>query len=223
MINFDPSNPFPLLDLDSYSYKEAQDHSKLVDEWLGFKSENVEENIREQKKPSSHSIPQQNWEHLSVQAMQTPYVELRNILDLLNLEIGDHVVDLGCAYARMGFIMGAHYPKMYFSGYELEDLRVLEAKRNLAPRSYANVQVHAADLVSSSFQMPEAQVYFIFDYGSEQAVRKTLFDLQLIAKGKRIQVVARGKLVRFWIHKEHPWLAEVEPPRHFSHFSIYTS
>lgn len=223
MINFDPSNPFPLLDLNSYSYKEAQDHSKLVDEWLGFKIENIEENIRKQKKTRSHSIPQQNWEHLSVQAMQTPYVELRNILDLLNLEIGDHVVDLGCAYARMGFVMGIHYPEMHFSGYELEDLRVLEAKRNLAPRSYTNVQVHAADLVSSSFQMPEAQIYFIFDYGSEQAVRKTLFDLQLVAKGMRIQVVARGKLVRFWIHEEHPWLAEVEPPRHFSHFSIYTS
>lgn len=223
MIVFNPADPFPLLELNSYNYKEAQDHSVLVDDWLGFNIDKVEENIRTQQKVTHCSLPQQNWEHLSVQAMQTPYIELRNILQLLDLNDGGHIIDLGCAYARMGFVIGALYPEMHFAGFELEALRVLEAKKNLAPWSYTNVQVHTADLASSSFQMPEAEAYFIFDYGSEQAVRKTLFDLQRVARRRQIQVVARGKLVRFWIHKEHPWLAEVEPPRHFSHFSIYQS
>lgn len=223
MILFDSENLFPLLKLESYTYKEAQEHSLLVDKWLGFNVEEVELKIRSQEKSQHGSVPQQNWQHLSVQAMQTPYVEIRNILDLLNIQVGDHIVDLGCAYARMAFIVGKHYPQVGFSGYELEELRINEAQRVLSLHSFANIHLHVADLASAEFQMPEAEIYFIFDYGSEPAVRKTLRDLQKTAQKKKIQVVARGKLVRFWIHKEHPWLAEVEPARHFQHFSIYES
>lgn len=223
MILFDPENLFPLLKLESYAYKEAQEHSLLVDKWIGFNVDEIEMKIRSQEKSQPGSVPQQNWQHLSAQAMQTPYVEIRNILDLLDIQAGDHIVDLGCAYARMAFIVGKHYPQVGFSGYELEELRIHEARRILRLHSFANIHLHVADLASADFQMPEAEIYFIFDYGSEPAVRKTLRDLQKTAKKKKIQVVARGKLVRFWIHKEHPWLAEVEPARHFPHFSIYNS
>lgn len=222
MILFSEDTPYPLLPLDSYSYKEAQDHSAFVDAWLGFHLEQTEEKVRAQAK-DIHSNEHQNWEHLSVQAMQTPYVEIRNILDLLQLTPGAHVVDLGCAYGRMGFVLGAHHQDIHFRGYELENERVLEVSRILATKNYPNIKVFTADLSSSEFSMPVADVYFIFDYGNEAAVRKTLQDLQVIAQKKAIEVVARGRLSRFLIHKENPWLAEVNSPRHFSHFSIYKS
>ncbi|WP_413612979.1 SAM-dependent methyltransferase [Bdellovibrio sp. HCB-110] len=222
MIEFDAKDPFPLLSLDSYTYKEAQDHAILVDEWLGLQIQNCEGKVRA-RSASDTDVAQQNWEHLSPQAFQTPYVEIRNILDLLNLSAGKHIVDLGCAYGRMGFVLGAHYPGVHFRGYELEPARVLEAQRILATYSYTNIAIHVADLAAEDFVLPEADVYFIFDYGSENAVKKTLGDLQKIAQKRSIEVVARGRLSRFLIHKEHPWLAEIHAPRHFHHFSIYQS
>lgn len=222
MIEFAAHDPFPLLPLESYTYKEAQDHATLVDEWLGFHIQTCEEKVRNHS-PSDPNVIQQNWEHLSPQAFQTPYVEIRNILDLLNLSAGKHIVDLGCAYGRMGFVLGTHYPRVHFSGYELEPTRVLEAQRVLAAYSYSNIAIHVADLASESLVLPDADVYFIFDYGNERAVKKTLGDLQKIAQKRSIEVVARGRLSRFLIHKEHPWLAEIHSPRHFPHFSIYQS
>ncbi|WP_295900221.1 SAM-dependent methyltransferase [uncultured Bdellovibrio sp.] len=222
MISFDANNPFPLLELDTYSYKEAQDHAVLVDEWLGFQIDSCEEKVRSRSK-TQENVPQQNWEHLSVQAFQTPYMEIRNILDLLSLTPGKHIVDLGCAYGRMGFVLGAHHKDIRFSGYELEQERVLEAQRVLSRFSYPEINFYTADLSASEFVLPEADVYFIFDYGNESAVKKTLVDLQKIAQKRSIEVIARGRLSRFLVHKEHPWLSEVETPRHYPHFSIYRS
>lgn len=221
MISFDPRNPFVFLPLESYSYKEAQDHSVSVDDHLGFRLQEVEERIRAR----TQEIPEnnQNWDHLSVQAFQTPYVELRNILELLNLKPQDHVVDLGCAYARMAFVMGTHFPEIVFSGYELEKERVEETLRVLKSWPAQNISVYTANLALESFVPPQADVYFIFDYGNEDAVSKTLRDLQTVARERSIQVVARGRLSRFLIHRDHPWLAEIETPRHFAHFSIYHS
>lgn len=223
MIVFNEKDPYPLLSLDSYTYKEAQDHAARIDQFLGFNLEQIEDQIRQNSLIVENAGSQQNWEHLPVQAMQTPYVELRNILSLLDPTPHSHIVDLGCAYARMAFILGQHYPQVRFSGYELEGLRVQEAQRVLHSFHYPNVQILTQDLTSVDFRIPLADIYFIFDYGTPAAVRQTLQDLKEIALSRKIRVVARGKLVRFWIHKENPWLGEINEPLHFDHFSIYNS
>lgn len=220
MIKFDPQDLFPLYSLDAYTYSEAQAHAAWVDQELGFEISAVEKKIRKENKCEDQ---QQNWQHLSPQAFQTPYVELRNIVELLELQPEDHLVDLGCAYGRMGFVIGCHKSQARFTGFELEELRVIEAKRVLLKRGFRNVHFVQGDLSSVSFVIPLANVYFIFDYGSAEAVQKTLEDLRKLAQTQQIKVVARGKLVRFWIHKEHPWLAEVNQAQHFAHFSIYRS
>ncbi|XGC81222.1 SAM-dependent methyltransferase [Bdellovibrio bacteriovorus] len=219
MIPFNTQDPFPLLELDKYSYQEAQDHAALVDQWLGFDLERVEKEI------SKSTKGQQNWSHLSVQAFQTPYVELRNILEILKSLSPKHIVDLGCAYARMAFVIAEHCPDIHFTGYELEPLRVIETNRVFTQKykDKISITIEARDLSDLNFTPPAADVYFIFDYGSEAAVKKTLNDLKLIALQKPIVVVGRGRLTRFLIHKEHPWLSEVNTPLHFAHFSIYSS
>lgn len=216
---FDPKNPYPLLPLDSYTYAEAQTHSVFVDEWLGFECSRVEEVIRGLPKEAS----QQNWEHLSLQAFQTPYAEIHNILNLLDLKDGHRVVDLGCAYARMAFVMEKHFPQCTFAGFELETLRAQEARRVFLKHTGKEVSVTAQDLSAEDFTPPIADVYFIFDFGSQKSVEKTLLDLKKIAQQNPITVVGRGKLSRFCIHKDHPWLAEINPPQHFPQFSIYRS
>lgn len=217
---FDTQNPFPLLPLTDYAYHEAQAHAALVDDWLGFECLEVENQIRSLPKNAGEH---QNWEHLSLQAFQTPYCEIHNILDLLQLQPGQHIVDLGCAYARMAFVLHRHYPQCGFTGFELEALRVQEAQRVFFHHTGKNLTAFAQDLSAADFAPPQADIYFIFDFGNQRAVEKTLNDLKDLARRQSITVVARGKLSRFCIHKDHPWLTAIQEPQHFAHFSIYQS
>lgn len=218
MIPFDESNPYPLLSFDAYSYQEAKDHAVLVDDWLGFECERAEALVRARTGNEA-----QNWGHLSSQAFQTPYVELRGILDLLKPQPGETLIDLGAAYGRLGFVMAAHYPETHFLGFEVEEARVVEAYRVMKRQGLPNAQVKVADLVDPTFSLPVADYYFIFDYGHEKDVRQTLENLRQVARHNPIQVVARGRLSRALIHNENPWLASVYQPMHFAHFSIYRS
>jgi precorrin-6B methylase 2 len=221
MIQFREEDLYPLLDFDAYTYQEAKDHALLVDDFLGFECELAEASIRHGTKNASEA--QQNWEHLSVQAMQTPYVEIRGILNLLNPRAGESLVDLGAAYGRMGLVMAKHFPDTEFFGFEIEVARVQEAQRVMKLHNIDYSKMIAADLCGENFNLPLADYYFIFDYGHERDVRRTLNDLKHIARSRAIQVVARGRLSRALIHEDHPWLHLVNEPRHFAHFSIYRS
>jgi precorrin-6B methylase 2 len=218
-IQFDFENPFPNLEFGSYSYAMAKEHAAQVDSFLGFNCHAIESSL--QKPAAVASMPQEAWIGLDVQSFMTPYVEIRTALELMNLQAGDRLVDLGCGYARMAHIIGRHHPGIYFIGYELVRERVCEANRVLAPFQYANVRVEERDLTSSAPE--EASHYFIYDYGSNLAIQKTLSDLQEVAKRRPIQVVGRGRASRMIIHRDHPWLCEVHPPRHFDTFSIFQS
>lgn len=184
-IKFDPSSPFPLLSDDEHSYQEAQAHSVVVDEWIGFRTAEIETKLlqsRDYDVQADASIPVNFWRGLPVQALQTPYTEIRSILALLNPQKGEFVVDLGCGYGRMGFVVGMHYPDVKFIGYELVDERVQEGLRLLQQFNYPLSHIETRDLTDPNFVPATAQYYFIFDFGSAPAIDKTLEDLRSIAQ-----------------------------------------
>lgn len=214
MIEFSSLNPFPHYEAGSYSYLEAKEHATAVDQWLGFEIAGIEERLVSRS-------GQEIWQHLDAQAFQTPYLEIRTLLESLQLPSASKVIDLGCGYGRMAHVIGRHFPDLQFLGYEIVRERVSEGLRVLAGFSYLNVQLSALDLTESS---PEsADCYFLYDYGTVPAIEKTLQDLREISRSRPIQVVARGRASRFLIHKDNAWLSEVNPPRHFETFSIYQS
>lgn len=221
MIPFDPNCPFPLLEPGSHTYREAQDHSALVDTWLGFEIEKIEDEILEDLSLSRGG--QQLWVGLPIQALQTPYTELRFILNRLDLRANQTIVDLGAGYGRLGFVVGRHAPGIRFIGYELVRARVEEAKRRLAAFEYPNVEMHEADLAAFSFVPAEADAYFLYDYGTREAIDKTLEDLKQVAARRPIIVIGRGRASRDAIERGQPWLSQVVEPDHFDHFSIYRS
>lgn len=225
-INFDPKNPFPVLTYNDWSYQEAQEHSVLVDEWLGFKTAEVEAKLmssQEYNVQADRNIPVQCWRGLPVQALQTPYSEIHWILSLLNLNETSTVVDLGCGYGRMAFVMGHHYPHAHFIGFELVAERVAEAQRVLQKFNYPQVQVSTQDLTDPDFVIPLADHYFIFDFGSAPAVDKTLEDLKKIARNKSISVIARGRYIRHRIYQSHPWLSSICEPKVYDTFTLFKS
>ena len=228
MFEFDPANPFPILNEGELSYAEEQAHSVEVDKWLGYLTEPIERAI--ENKVSSSEVSnrgvtgeQQLWIGLGTQRLQTPYMEIRRLLEKIAPRKGDTVIDLGAAYGRMGFILERHHPDVNFVGYEFVDERVREAQRIFARHGLSRSRVEKADLSDAEFFLPPAPFYFLFDYGARRAIEKTLQDLQIIARSRAITVIGRGRASRNAIERNHPWLSGVRPPEHFSHYSIYKS
>ncbi|MBO9665473.1 MAG: methyltransferase [Bdellovibrio sp.] len=225
-IPFDPTGPFPLISDEEHTYQEAQEHSVVIDEWLGFRTAEIETALLKSKNydiQADQTIPVNFWRGLPVQALQTPYTEIRSILKLLDPKADETVVDLGCGYGRMGFVLGLHYPQVNFVGYELVDERVREGNRVLERFNYPRAKIKTQDLTDPEFKPVLAQYYFIFDFGSAPAIDKTLEDLKWIAKNQSIRVVARGRYIRHRIYQTHPWLSSINEPQVFDHFTIFTS
>ena len=215
------------------SYEGAREHSEIVDGILGFNVPGIEKNLLDQALASSpngshktwgQSIHNgnQTWVGLSHQTLQTPYSELKQICELLNPADGSRLVDLGAGYGRMGLVLNVFYPKAFFIGYEYVQERVEEGKRVLLENNCHHSSLHVQDLTAADFQLPEADFYFLYDYGTVAHIRKTIAQLEMMALKKHFKVIARGKGTRSLIQYEHPWLSQVYPPIHEEHFSIFS-
>ncbi|MCM2324247.1 MAG: class I SAM-dependent methyltransferase [Oligoflexia bacterium] len=214
---FDPTHPFPLLPEGSHSYPEAQAHAEAVDAWLGLRTAEIEAELAVRPRPEG----QQLWIGTPTRVFLTPYTELRLLLDRLAPGAGTTIVDLGAGYGRMGFVLGVHHPGVRFLGYEFVEERVKEGQRGLARWTYPGIELRQADLAAASFLPEPADFYFIYDYGTREAIEKTLGDLREIARLRPLTVIGRGRASRDAIERRHPWLSQVVPPRHFGHYSIY--
>lgn len=225
-LSFDPHNPFPLIDLEAVSYREQQAHSALVDDWLGLRTAEIEEQLVDMFDPvAAKEKDERHWIGLPVQSLLTPYTEIRFLLSKLPVHHA-HVVDLGAGYGRMGFVIARHFPATSFLGIEVVGERVREGASALArvvTTPTPSLRLIQADLAAADFALPHAEIYFIYDFGSLSAIEKTLSELARISREKSIIVVGRGGATRNSIDKKHAWLSQVRPPEHFRHFSVYRS
>jgi hypothetical protein len=225
-LRFSQQDPVPLL-ADFPSYREAQLHSRQVDEWLGFQVDETELAIARDITLTPFEQREQ-WVGLNPDALQTPYTECRSVLNIVNLQPGQNVVDLGAAYARMGVVVGMYYPESFYNGYEISEPRVTQAWSVLNRLNFKNVTLLQQDLARPDFVPFPADVYFIYDFGSPESIRIVLSKLKAIAahrtrEGRGMQVVARGRGCRDRIEKFEPWLSEVGTPRIFPHFTVFST
>lgn len=218
-MELDEADPVPLTELERLDDQEARRHAVAVDAWLGLRIEDTERGL-----PGNLGARtgQQLWQHVPVQTMLTPYLELRALVHALGLASGT-VVDLGAGYGRLGFVVGRYFPGLEFVGYEIVLDRVLEARRALEQFAFPRVRMECADLASRVMRPCDADAYFIYDYGTRDAIEKTLADLQKVARRRAIAVIGRGRAIRDAIERRHPWLTEIAPPRHGKNASTYRS
>jgi hypothetical protein len=204
-------------------YAAAKVHAQRVDELLGFVCEPIEDQLFEANSDSIISSPRQFWYGLELQAMQTPYSEILEMVRHLRPQSGDLWVDLGAGYGRIGILLGFLHPGVRFRGYEYVLDRVLEGQRIFKQWNLADVELRQADLATDDFVVEPAEVYFLYDFGSRDDIYKVLHKLGVVARHKKIKVIARGRGVRSWILMDFPWLYDVEPPEHFSTWSLFKS
>jgi protein-L-isoaspartate O-methyltransferase len=164
----------------------------------------------------------QTWVGLDPQTLQTPYAEVVHLCELLKLKAGEHLVDLGAGYGRVGLVLHHYNSGVRFTGYELVQERVIEGDRVLKQFDSDNLKLHTQDLMDPNFVIPEAQYYFLYDFGKVAHIRHVLKQLEERAFKDRFKIVARGKGSRSIIDHEHPWLSQTYPARHEENFSIYS-
>lgn len=205
----------------SEDYALEKIHSHELDLELGYRISSVEEAVVAAG-PDRYPA-RQLWQHLSSDAFQTPYSELLRILRSLAPAPGSRVVDLGAGYGRLAFIVESFFEGVEFTGYELAPERVQEARRVFEKWGLDRSVMIETDLQAPNFRPIHADFYFLYDFGTRPGIEKVLENLQQIARVRSICVTARGRASRDAIERGHPWLSQVHPPRHFAHYSIYSS
>ena len=209
-------------------------HAKMVDRILGFRLKYIEEMMiadargfepegsHETWGPTLHSGVQ-TWVGLDLQTLQTPYSECLRILQLLKIKPYQHIIDLGAAYGRMGVVIGGLYIKNSFTGYEYVKARVDEGNRVYKELGFSRSQLITQDLFDKSFELPQADIYFIYDYGQVEHIDHTLKQIEAIAHKRPVKVVVRGKFTKRIIADRHPWLDLQYEGKLEELFSIYSA
>lgn len=209
-------------------------HSKMVDKILGFRQKYIEEMLVAEARgfdpdgshetwgPSMHEGVQ-TWVGLDLQTLQTPYSECLRILQLLKVKPYQHIIDLGAAYGRMGVVIGGLYIKNSFTGYEYVKARVDEGNRVYKELGFVRSQLLEQDLFDRDFELPEADIYFIYDYGQVEHINHTLMQIREICQKRPVKVVVRGKFTKRIISDFHGWLDVQYEGRLEEFFSIYSA
>lgn len=222
-----------------YSTPKANDvirrqHSRMVDKIIGFRQKYIEEMLiaeargfdpegsHESWGPALHKGVQ-TWVGLDLQTLQTPYSEILRILQLLKIKPYQHVIDLGAAYGRMGIIIGGLYIKNSFLGFEYVKARVDEGNRVYRELGFTRCELQEQDLFDPQFELPEADIYFIYDYGQVEHINRTLMQINAIAHRRPVKVVVRGKFTKQIIGNSHEWLDLKYEGKLEEFFSIYTA
>lgn len=213
-----------LMNKSSNDYHQSKLISQQIDDLLGLQSQAVEKSIIQQENTRHFSelgLDKQLWVGLDIQGLQTPYCEILEMLKLVKPKKGEHWIDLGAGYGRMGFLIGMMYPEIKFTGFEYVLQRVEEGQRIIKFWDMINVDLVCRDIASSDAFFPMADVFFIYDFGTQKDIQQCLEVLKQIARQKKITVIARGRGVRNWIFQSHPWLFTEQEAENFENWSLF--
>lgn len=206
--------------------------SEEVDRYFGYEIDKIEHNLLTSARNLRPDGTMDNfgevlhdghqtWVGLDPQILNTPYPELVQLCRLLKPQAGELMIDIGAGYGRLGLVLHTLYPEAHFLGYELVKERVTEGTRVFRNNQCHNARLVQQDLTDDKFILPDAKIYFLYDYGKVSHIRQTLKQIEQKTERLRFKVVARGKGSRSIIEHEHPWLC-ISPVHHEENFSIYS-
>ena len=211
------------------------DHSELIDGILGLDVFGVEQKLFRRARAllprgdiaswgrRMHEV-NQTWVGLHPKTLLTPYSQIYKILNLLNPKEGQVFVDLGAAYGRVGLVLKSFCPKAKFLGYEYVKERVTEGNRMFEKLHCPNAKLIAQDLFDDDFEIPEADFFFIYDFGLPSQIEKTIKQLSKISQLKRIKIVVRGDASTELLSKNFSLFNRgllTQKTEYFSVFSFY--
>ncbi len=191
--------------------------SSEIDLLFGFRIKKIEEILRARALsinpdsffdswgPILHNGAQ-TWIGLDFQILQSTYHDLFSIFEEIKPKKNEHFIDLGAGYGRMGLFLHFFYPQTSFLGIELVDERVMEGNRVYANIGLKNKTMVCSDL-SQLDHLPEANYYFIYDFGSEEHIRRILDQFQLL---KTFTLIVKGQICHRIIKKYYQFHEEIQ-------------
>ena len=209
-----------------------REHSKMIDHLLGFKILKIEQKLLKQYKPfymidednsekKSFNEDAEAWIGLHPQILLTPYSEIDKILSsIIRFDIKS-ITDFGCAYGRIGIVASVMFPKCKFIGFEIVSERAREAQRVLDSLDSSDHEIYAVNILDDEFELPNTDVYFIYDFGHVEHIKKILDKLVLMMNGHNFILVARGEEVRSIIQMYYPSFYVRHRPLHKRGWSIF--
>lgn len=207
-------------------------HSNLIDKIFGYKMRNCENIILTKAKLLNNSnnlgvlgpslfAGEQAWLGLDPQVLNTSYHEFFELFKSLNPLIKNRpnftICDLGAGYARMGLFLHYLYPDILYHGIELVPERVDEVKRVYQLHHCHKAKIEVNDIQAKEFIYPEANLYFLYDYGTNNAIFATLKQLSLLKNNELI--VAMGSRTLKIINEEFSNLIQINNSRTTLHQS----
>lgn len=131
--------------------------------------------------------------------VQSGYSTVLTALRYLSPSSGMRIVDLGSGYGRVGIVVGLMRPDLDFIGYEYVPHRV-EISSTCAERLGLQERVHfyTQDLSLKDFQIPEADIYYLYDPFSEETYGHVLSQLVAISRHRKITIATKGN-ARGWL------------------------
>lgn len=103
------------------------------------------------------------------------------------------MIDLGSGYGRVGLVAGLYCREWSFEGYEYVEHRVRTAQ-SASERLGLNPRVRFAtqDLSAGDFELPAADVYYLYDPFNQATYRRVLAMINKNRLDRRALVVAKG-------------------------------
>jgi precorrin-6B methylase 2 len=187
--------------------------SSEIDLKLGFNIKKIEEMLRtkaltidpetliDEWGPILHNGAQ-TWVGLDFQILQCSYQDLRSIFQLLKPRPNDKVIDLGAGYGRIGIFLHWYYPLTSFLGIELVRERVQEAMRIYNNLDMNPNKVMIEGDLNELVTIPQGDIYFLYDFGSEEHIKKIL---KLLKHVNGSILIVKGRICHNIMTKDPNW------------------
>jgi hypothetical protein len=131
--------------------------------------------------------------------VQSGYSTVLTALRYLDPANGARIIDLGSGYGRVGLIVGLLRPDIDFIGYEYVPHRVDIASSSTESFGLQeHVHFYTQDLSLKEFQIPEADIYYMYDPFSDETYGHVLSQLVEMSRHRRITIVTKGN-ARAWL------------------------
>ena len=192
-------------------------HANILDKQLGYKISKIESKLRQKYRSydqidnsscrKRHFSTSQAWIGLPQQSLQTPYCYLYHALAKLNHKKIEHVVDIGAGYGRVGIVLNTINPSARFTGFEILRRRQIEGERVFEKLCLKNSSIKLQNVLSKDFVIPNANVYFIYDFSEQEdilfilkklSIRNKMNSAYLVARGKRLEYLLKFEFNRVW-------------------------
>lgn len=209
--------------LNSQTYSRTKNlharlHAKYLDKEIGFKVSKTEAKLlrkyraydkqNDDSNKKQHYPGTQTWIGLNPNALQTTYNDIYDAFMILKEFNIEKVIDIGAGYGRVGLVMNSLIPKAQFIGYEIVKSRQLEGERIFEKYGLDNCQIINLNVLDEDFKLPQADIFFIYDFSELEDLGQILRKLAkrishknffLITHGERIDYLMSNKYQEFWV------------------------